>query len=246
MMRFFTPRSIGQRFALAIGTAAGGILIVLAVANFLNGRELLLDQASREAGKEASNQMGNWDDLVERIAIYPTLISSTQLDTADRGGVTLHWLASLLNTCPIPAVYALYMRLDDSDWQKPGRGVNRKNTPKPIQLRYDFHDPDQDWYRGAKEKKGIYVTLPYFDEGGSDIDMISITKAVHDPSGKFIGVAVPMCPWKRWKKSSEKWISEDLARIFSEGRKSPPPCDAKKSNLGRIAVPPILSPVMVP
>lgn len=189
MTRLFTPRSIGQRFALAIGTAAGGILIVLAVANFLNGRELLLDQASREAGKEASNQMGNWDDLVERIAIYPTLISSTQLDTADRGGVTLHWLASLLNTCPIPAVYALYMRLDDSDWQKPGRGVNRKNTPKPIQLRYDFHDPDQDWYRGAKEKKGIYVTLPYFDEGGSDIDMISITKAVHDPSGKFIGVA---------------------------------------------------------
>jgi hypothetical protein len=33
------------------------------------------------------------------------------------------------------------------------------------------------------------VTLPYYDEGGSDIEMISITRAVYDSQGVFIGVA---------------------------------------------------------
>jgi serine phosphatase RsbU (regulator of sigma subunit)/anti-sigma regulatory factor (Ser/Thr protein kinase) len=192
MKRFFHPRSIGQRFALAIGGGAGAILIVLAVANFLNGRELLLNQASKDALYKVHNEIGNWDDLVERLAMLPSVVGATEVDGDANSRVTVPWLASLLKRSPGRAVYGIYMAREALDWSDPKSDVwvDRKSWPQGARLKYDFHDPAQDWYRGAKEKeKGIHVTLPYFDEGGSDIDMISLTKAVHDAAGKFIGVA---------------------------------------------------------
>ena len=192
MMRFLQPRSIGQRFALAIGAGAGAILIVLAAANFINGRELLLEQASKEALYKVHDEIGNWDDLVDRFAMIPGVVGATENDGDESSRVTVPWLASLLKRSPGKAIYGIYMVRDALDWRDPNSDiwVDRKSWPHAAHLNYDFHDPDQDWYRGAKEKgKGIHVTLPYFDEGGSDIDMISITKAVHDASGKFIGVA---------------------------------------------------------
>jgi serine phosphatase RsbU (regulator of sigma subunit)/anti-sigma regulatory factor (Ser/Thr protein kinase) len=192
MMRFLQPRSIGQRFALAIGAGAGAILIVLAAANFINGRELLLEQASKEALYKVHDEIGNWDDLVDRFAMIPGVVGATENDGDASSRVTVPWLASLLKRSPGKAVYGIYMVRDALDWRDPNSDiwVDRKSWPHAAHLNYDFHDPDQDWYRGAKEKgKGIHVTLPYFDEGGSDIDMISITKAVHDSTGKFLGVA---------------------------------------------------------
>lgn len=174
---------------MAIGGGAGLILIILSVVNYLNGRELLLQQTSSEALKEVHDEMRTMDDLVDRIAMLPYVIGATQVENKKGGGVTVPWLDSLLKSCPIPAVYALYMRLDDSNWRQPGRGVSRKSSPNPIQLRYDFHDPSQDWYRGPRESGKLYVTQPYFDAGGSDINMISITEPVYGSRGTFLGVA---------------------------------------------------------
>jgi len=191
LKHYLTPRSIGQRFALAIGTGAAAILITLAVTNFINGRDLLLDQASKEAIREVHNEIGNWDDLIERIAMLPRVIGATEGDGDAESQVKIPWLATLLKRTTGNSVYGLYMDREGYDWRdsRSQSWVDRKSWPNAAYLKYDFHNPDQDWYRGAKESKGIHVTLPYFDEGGSDINMISITKAVRDPSGKFLGVA---------------------------------------------------------
>lgn len=192
LLHFLTPRSIGQRFAIATGAGAGLILIVLSLANYYSSRELLLTQASREALMEVRSEVGNWDDLVERIAMLPAVIGATETSVKNNEGVTSTWLASLLRHSPGHSVYGLYMAREGRNWKDPLSDiwVDRKNWPRGGMLQYDFHDENQDWYRGAKEMgRGIHVTLPYFDEGGSEIDMISITKAVHDASGKFIGVA---------------------------------------------------------
>lgn len=188
--RFLAARSISQRFALAIGAGAGLILIVLALANYYSGRELLLEQTSSEALKEVHHEMRAMDDLVKRIAVIPYVIGATHLSREKQGGVTVPWLASLLEYCPIKAVYGLYMAIDGKDWRDPASDiwVDRKSWPKAAHLKYDFHDPSQDWYHGAKGKP-FHVTQPYFDEGGSDIDMISITQPVYDRAGSFIGVA---------------------------------------------------------
>lgn len=215
LLHFLTPRSIGQRFAIAAGAGAGLILIVLALANYYSSRELLLTQASREALMEVRNEVGNWDDLVERIAMLPAVIGATEVSVKNNRGVTAPWLASLLDHSPGRAVFGLYMARDGMDWKDPLSDiwVDRKSWPQAARLQYDFHDINQDWYRGAKAKnKGIHVTLPYFDEGGSDIDMISVSKAVHDASGKFIGVAGTDVAMKEMEASISKMRLRDVGQ----------------------------------
>ena len=191
LLRIFSPRSIGQRFALTIGASAGIILIALALASYFSGRDLLLQQTSNEALKEVHDQIHSMDDLVDRMAMLPMAIASNQIANEKEGGVTVPWLASLLEHCQIQAVYGVYMILDDQDWKQTSafRWVNRKSWPEAARLRYDFHDDSHSWYRGAKESKGVFVTKPYFAEGGSEIEMISITEPVYDRKGTFIGVA---------------------------------------------------------
>lgn len=188
--RFLTPRSIGQRFALTIGTGACSILIALALANYFSSRELLLQQTSSEAQEAVHNQIHTMEDLIERVAVIPMAIGSCQIANEKTGGVTVPWLASLLENCRIPSVYGLYMILDNQDWRQGDKflWVNRKSWPHAARLNYDFHEPSHDWYGGAKNKR-TYVTQPYFAEGGSEIEMISITRGVYRRDGAFVGVA---------------------------------------------------------
>ena len=105
--RKFTSRSIWQRFALSIGTSSGAILIILAVISYLNAKQMLLQQTSNEALKEVNDQIHTMDDLVDRVAMLTMVIGATQIADEGQGGVTIPWLASLLEHCPIQAVYSL-------------------------------------------------------------------------------------------------------------------------------------------
>ena len=187
LKHYLTPRSIGQRFALTIGAGAGVILIVLAVANYFSGRELLLRQTSQEALRAVNDEINTMDDLVERMAMYPEVIAASELAETNNEGVKVPWLSSLLKHSPMPAIYGLYIDRERRDWRDPDSNpwVDRKSWPNAAHLKYDFHDESQDWYRGAKESKGLHVTQPYFDAGGSDIDMVSITKPVYSSNGTF-------------------------------------------------------------
>lgn len=191
LKHYLMPRSIGQRFALTIGAGAGVILIVLAVANYISGRELLLRQTSQEALRAVNDEINTMDDLVERMAMYPEVIAASELAETNNEGVKVPWLSSLLKHSPMPAIYGLYIDRECRDWRDPDSNpwVDRKSWPHAAHLKYDFHDESQDWYRGAKESKGLHVTQPYFDAGGSDIDMVSITKPVYSAKGTFLGVA---------------------------------------------------------
>ena len=189
--RLFASRSIGQRFALAIGAGAGAILITLASAIYFSSREVLLEQTSSEALEAVHDHTHTIDELVDRLAMLPMAIGADQVANEDEGGVTVPWLASLLKQCPIQAVFGLYMILDNQDWKNTDvfRWVNRKTWPGPARMNYDFHLATHDWYSGAKNTPGTYVSHPYFAEGGSEIEMISVTRAIYDKKGIFIGVA---------------------------------------------------------
>jgi serine phosphatase RsbU (regulator of sigma subunit)/anti-sigma regulatory factor (Ser/Thr protein kinase) len=138
-----------------------------------------------------NDEVNTMDDLVERIAMYPEIIAASEVAAGNTNGVKVPWLSSLLKHSPMPAIYGLYMARDAKDWRDPDSDswVDRKSWPNPAHLKYDFHDENQDWYRGARESKRLHVTQPYFDAGGSEIDMISITKPVYSEQGGFLGVA---------------------------------------------------------
>jgi hypothetical protein len=72
--RFFASRSIGQRFALAIGAGAGAVLITLASAIYFSSREVLLEQTSSEALEAVHDHTHTIDELVDRLAMLPMAI----------------------------------------------------------------------------------------------------------------------------------------------------------------------------
>ena len=183
------PKSIGERFSVAIGGGAALVLLAMTAATYLGGRELLLTQTSGEALRQVQDEVGNWDDLIDRVSMLPLAIATAE--SASPGSVTTPWIAKLLETCPMKAVYGLYVYREARDWKDPEASVwvDRKSWPRGGHVAYDFHDPAQDWYIGARKSGGIHVTKPYFDAGGSDIEMISVTLPVLDASGRFLGVA---------------------------------------------------------
>ena len=66
--------------------------------------------------------------------------------------------------------------------------VDRRSWPNMAVVKYDYHEQKQDWYYGAKISRAFHVTDPYFDEGGSDINMVSLTVPVF-VEDYFVGVA---------------------------------------------------------
>jgi serine phosphatase RsbU (regulator of sigma subunit) len=183
------PKSIGERFSVAIGGGAALVLLALTAASYLGGRELLLSQTGGEALRQVQDEVGNWDDLIDRVSMLPLAIATAE--SASPGSVTTPWIARLLETCQMKAVYGLYVYREARHWKDPDAyvWVDRKSWPRGGRVAYDFHNPDQDWYAGARKCGGYHVTKPYFDAGGSDIEMISVTVPVLDASGRFLGVA---------------------------------------------------------
>jgi len=132
------------------------------------------------------------DDWVGRVALLSLGVAVRQQvigrDPADR---TVEYLTAILNDQPADEVYGLYIAFDRMNWRDPRSmpWVDRRSWPKAAILAYDFHEARQDWYGGAKRDGKLHITEPYFDDGGSNITMVSVTRPVNDTAGRFLAVA---------------------------------------------------------
>jgi PAS domain S-box-containing protein len=101
------------------------------------------------------------------------------------------FMAQLLSQMPTDEAYGLAMAFEDKNWQEPDAmpWVDRKSWPKQVKLDYDYHDPKWEWYQGPKTTGKFYVTEPYFDEGGSEITMVTLSVPMFDAASNFFGVA---------------------------------------------------------
>ncbi len=100
-------------------------------------------------------------------------------------------MAQLLSQMPENEVYGLAMAFEQKNWQEEDSmpWVDRKSWPNKNKVGYDYHDPKQEWYVGTKSSLKFYVSEPYFDEGGSNITMVTLSMPMFDADKKFIGVA---------------------------------------------------------
>ncbi len=191
-MPLTSSRSIATRLSLLVGAAA---CVVLAIANwsaYANSSSELENRLVKEAENRLAAQAQNVDQYLSASSRIPKAIVARQLALGDKPTPdTVDFLANLLNEYPKDAAWGTYVAFDaakstDHDsmpW------VDRKSYPKLAKLSYDFHDADQEWYATAKRTKQLTITEPYFDAGGSDISMVSVTMPVIKPDGEFIGVA---------------------------------------------------------
>jgi len=185
-------RSIALRLQLVVGLAAGLVLAVTVWFNYRASRAELERLTNSKAVSETRAAARRVDDFVARMGMLPRSIACRQEPFGrepDPGLVP--FLCQLLHQVPEEAVYGVYIAYEHKDWHAADSmpWVDRKSYPNTTRVKYDYHDPKQEWYNGAKSTRAFYVTEPYFDEGGSDITMVSLTVPVFDAASNFVGVA---------------------------------------------------------
>ena len=185
-------RSIAWRLQLWIGAAASLVLALALWLNYQASRRQLILQTDRLAMQAVKNAAGRLDDYVRRVAQLP-------LTTAARQRVVGHepdpqmveYLRALLPETPQHEVYGIYIAYEAMAASTRGSmpWMDRRHWPEMTVVQYDYHDEQQEWYAGARKSGKLHVTEPYFDAGGSDITMVSVTVPVNTSDGEFVGVA---------------------------------------------------------
>ena len=130
-----------------------------------------------------------------------TLVQAIALHQQSNGAVVAPETNTLLRKLLVatPLAEAVYIAFEDGDYRDENamqlcdRLTLEQGRRKPIG--YDYHDKkllQSKWYCGARELKDSsrpFITQPYFDEGGASKWIVSITRAIRDEQGKFLGVA---------------------------------------------------------
>jgi signal transduction histidine kinase/CheY-like chemotaxis protein len=183
-------RSFALRLSLAIGAATCTVLLVIGGFNYQSLRSALEVQASREAMKQVQAAAQDLDDFILRVAVLPIGTASRQqtVGTAADPLVT-PFLVDLLDKAP-PEVYGVYIAFDQKHWTDPDAmpWVDRRSWPNARRISYDYHDPKWEWFHGPKRTGQLFITDPYFDEGGSDITLVSIVYPLLDAQKRFFGI----------------------------------------------------------
>ncbi|HUK82805.1 MAG TPA: response regulator [Verrucomicrobiae bacterium] len=192
MTELFSNRSIARKLQVGVGLAAGFVLGLTVWFNYRSGRSQLEQQTNAKAISQIRAAARQVDDFIARMGMLPRSTASRQQAVGrepDPGMVPL--MAQLLAKMPVDEAYGLAMAFEFKNWQDPDAmpWVDRKSWPKQVKLDYDYHDPKWEWYIGPKTTRQFYVTEPYFDEGGSEIAMVTLSVPMFDATSNFFGVA---------------------------------------------------------
>ncbi len=188
----FIQRSIGRRLQFGVGLAACLVLGLTVWFNYRAGRKELVQETNSRAIADVRTAARRLDDFIARIAMLPRSTASRQQvlgDEPDPKMVPL--MAQLLTQIPVDEVYGLAMAFEGQRWQDNDAisWVDRKSWPNEIKMAHDYHAEKQEWYVEPKRTGAFYVSEPYFDKGGSNITMVTLSVPMYDAKSNFIGVA---------------------------------------------------------
>jgi two-component system, sensor histidine kinase and response regulator len=192
MNTLFSNRSIARKLQFGVGLAAGLVLGVTLWFNYRTSRAELEEQTNSRAVADTRAVARRLDDFIARMGMLPRSTAARQEAYGrepDPGMVA--FMAQLLAQVPEDEVYGLAMAFEHKQWQEKDAmpWVDRKSWPSLVRLDYDYHDPKWEWYVGPKNTRSFYVTEPYFDEGGSEITMVTLAVPMFEGASNFIGVA---------------------------------------------------------
>jgi signal transduction histidine kinase/DNA-binding response OmpR family regulator len=189
-MPLLTPRTFARKLQVYIGAVACSVLAVTVWLNYSASRTALEAQTNQEALKQVKAAAEQLDAFVNRIGMLARAIAARQRAIGPRPdpGV-LPYLEQLLRAVPAEEVYGVYVAFEGMRWNEPLAmpWVDRKSFPNPAQVQYDYHQPRWEWYNAPKATRRFNVTEPYYDEGGSNITMVSLNEPIIADDGTYIG-----------------------------------------------------------
>ncbi len=186
-------KTVSGQLLLYIGAASCVALALNAWLSYRTSRRLLENQVNASAISQVEVAAWAVDGFVSRIGVLVGSIAAKQRALGrEPQPDMIRFLAQALSATPPQDVFNVYMAFEDRKFgeQDAIQAVNRNTWPASVsRFGYDHHDPNQEWYAGAKRAGRFYVTKPYFDEGGCNVTMVSLTTPVYDESKRLIGVA---------------------------------------------------------
>jgi signal transduction histidine kinase/CheY-like chemotaxis protein len=194
MRRFFGLNTLAGQLSLWTALTAGAVLVALVLLAYTSAREQILRQTNAEALVEVELHATEIDALVGRVASVVTTMAARQ---AVRGPTpppnVLEELREILQSFPPEEVFGVFYTFEGADYRDPMSmpWIDRNSFPEQV-INKNPYDKETDttlWYWGPKKTGKIYFTEPYFDEGGSEVTMLSVTAPILGPEDKFFGVA---------------------------------------------------------
>jgi signal transduction histidine kinase/CheY-like chemotaxis protein len=191
-MMQIVPRTFTRKLQWTVGIAACAVLAGAAWLNYKSSVHAIEQQTEAEAIKQVSAAATDLDDFIRKVGMIPKGIAARQEAIGDRpdAGI-IPYLASELASVPASEVYGIYIAFDGMRWNEPlaCAWVNRATYPNEGHIGYDYHEQRQEWYVGPKKTRQLYVTEPYYDDGASNITMVSVTAPAIGKDGHYIGTA---------------------------------------------------------
>lgn len=186
------PRTFAQKLLWSIGLVICAVLAGTAWLNYTSSRQIIERQTTEEALKQLNAAAQDLDDLVNKIGMLPRIIAARQEVIGDRPDADIiPFLKSLLESVPASEVYGVYLAFDGMRWDEPMAmpWVDRAGFPNMSQVQYDYHEAKWEWYNAPKNRRAFNVTEPYYDDGGSNITMVSLNAPILGKDGAYIGTA---------------------------------------------------------
>jgi len=186
------PRSLSLRLNLAIGFITTPFLILTVLVSYFGAHNAVEQQTSAEAQKEVQAYAQSMDVDIDRVAVLPRAIAARMEAVQQSADVyTLPLLAHLLDSVPPEDAFGVYVAIDAKPASDPNSmiWVDRNSLPNAVKPTGAYRDRNLDWYREPKRTGKLYISPPYFDAGGSNTEIISVTKPFVDKNGVFQGVA---------------------------------------------------------
>ena len=185
-------RSLSKTLTLAVVAATCIILVITIWFSYVQARNALEQQSNAEALKQVQSTADQFDAYLDRVAVLPRAITArkeaTGLSEAASGIVP--FLARLLDSLPPEEAFGVYLAKDGvTTWPDAMPWVDRNSFPRALQPNAGPRNRSKEWYAGAKRTGQMYISEPYFDAGGSNTEIVSVTLPFYDAAGKFGGVA---------------------------------------------------------
>ena len=184
-------RSLSKKLTLAVVAATCVILMVTIWFSYSQARNALEQQSNTEALKQVQSTADQFDAYLDRVAVLPRAITARKEATG--GGAAsgiVPFLARLLDSLPPEEAFGVYLAPEDATSGPDAMPwVDRNSAPNALQPRGGPRDRTKEWYAGAKSTGQLNISEPYFDAGGSDAEIVSVTTPFYSKDGKFEGVA---------------------------------------------------------
>ncbi len=194
MRRFLGLHTLAGQLTLRMGLTVAVVMGVMIFLAYRSARQELISTTKSSALAEVELHALEIDAKVGRVAALVTEMAVTQSQRGpDAPEGILDELRSTLDSFPPREVFGVYYAFENRPYTDPRAmpWIDRMNYPEPTIVQYDIHDdgPGTQWYFGPKKSRRLSFTEPYYDEGGSEITMLSVNAPLIGKGGEFYGVS---------------------------------------------------------